>query len=53
MTRRLLAVLLLCAAPALGDPAVSVPDGYRTEDYRSPVPDSVPGAAVLDTAALK
>ena len=53
MTRGLLAMLLLCAAAARGDPAVPVPDGYRTEDYRSPVPDSVPGAAVLDTAALK
>lgn len=51
--RRGLLTLLLCASPALADPAVPVPDSYRMDDYRAPVPDSVPGAVVLDTAALQ
>lgn len=51
--RRGLLALLLCALPALADPAVPVPDGYRMDDYRAPVPDSVPGAAVVDTTTLQ
>jgi PQQ-dependent catabolism-associated CXXCW motif protein len=27
------------------------PEGYRTEDYRSPTPDTLRGGKVLDTAA--
>ena len=51
--KRGLLTLLLCAGPALADPTVSIPDGYRTEHYRAPVPDSVPGATVLDTDAVR
>ena len=32
--------------------AVPVPDGYRLDDYRAPVPATVPGAAVLTVDAL-
>lgn len=41
------------AAPACADPNVPVPDGYRLEDYRAPVPDTVPGAAVLHIPAMQ
>ena len=41
-----LAVLLL-SSPSRADPSVPIPDGYRQDDYRAPVPDSVPGAEVL------
>lgn len=30
-----------------------VPDGYRLDDYRAPVPDSVPGAEVLHTPDVR
>lgn len=43
---------LLGAAPAWADPAVPVPDGYHMEPYRSPVPDTVPGASVVHSADL-
>jgi len=39
------------AGPVLA--GVEMPDGYRMEAYRAPVPDHVPGAATLDTAALR
>jgi PQQ-dependent catabolism-associated CXXCW motif protein len=45
--------LLLLFAAALGARAVAevpLPEGYRTEDYRAPTPDRVPGARTLDTA---
>jgi PQQ-dependent catabolism-associated CXXCW motif protein len=32
------------------DELVPEPDGYRTDDYRSPVPDTLAGARVLSTA---
>ena len=38
---------LINAAPA--DELVSEPDGYRTEDYRAPVPDTLAGARVIST----
>ena len=46
---------LVIAALALVKPAraqgwVVEPDGYRTEDYRSPVPETLAGARVLTTA---
>jgi len=48
---------LVIAAFALAVPAfaedsvfVSEPDGYRTENYRAPVPDTLAGARVLSTA---
>jgi len=53
MSRAALAVLLLLSSPALADPAVPVPDGYRQDDYRAPVPDTVPGAEVLHLPAMR
>lgn len=38
------------AGPALAA-GVPEPDGYRLEEYRAPVPDTLAGATVLDTAA--
>lgn len=46
-------VVGLVAGPAHADPGVAIPDGFRMDDYRAPVPDTVPGAIVLDTAALQ
>ena len=43
------AALLLWSGVALADPAVPVPDTYRMDDYRAPVPDTVPGALVVGT----
>ena len=45
--------ILAASWPAKADPAVPVPDGYRQDDYRAPVPDSVPGAEVLHLAAVR
>ncbi len=39
--------------PAHADPGVPVPDGYRQDDYRAPVPDSVPGGEVLHLPAMR
>lgn len=47
MTRAARAVALLALLAA-----APVPDGYRMDDYRAPVPDTVPGAAVIYAAAL-
>lgn len=41
----LLAAVVLCAS------SVTEPDGYRMENYRAPVPATLEGAVVLDTAA--
>lgn len=43
----LAAVLLMAVAHAQGD--VAEPSGYRTENYRSPVPATLAGARVLST----
>ena len=43
--RLLLATLLAAAAP--------VPDGYRLDDYRAPVPDIVPGATVVHVSEVQ
>jgi len=51
--RRLLLALLLASGPCRADPAVPIPEGYRQDDYRAPVPDSVPGAIVLHLAAMR
>ncbi len=49
-----LAVLAwLGAVSAHADPGVPVPDGYRQDDYRAPVPDSVPGGEVLHLQAMR
>ncbi len=42
-----LALIAGCAAAA-ADPAVKEPEGYRLSDYRSPVPDTLQGARVVD-----
>lgn len=44
----LLAIPLATAASA--DSAVPEPEAYRMEDYRAPVPETLQGALVLDTA---
>ena len=41
---------LAFAAPGLAQDWVPEPDGYRTENYRSPVPETLAGARVLTTA---
>lgn len=46
-------VVLLWVLPASADLAVPVPDSYRMDNYRAPVPDSVPGASVVDTEAVQ
>ena len=51
--RRLVLAMLLAAGPCRADPAVAVPDGYRQDDYRAPVPDDVPGAVVLHLPAMQ
>jgi PQQ-dependent catabolism-associated CXXCW motif protein len=53
MIRRLaalLAVMLAAVAPARAQDRPAEPDGYRTEDYRAPVPATLAGARVLTTA---
>ena len=53
MTRALAGLLFATfafAAPAPAEELVSEPDGYRTEDYRSLVPETLAGARVLTTA---
>jgi PQQ-dependent catabolism-associated CXXCW motif protein len=51
---RKLAGLMLAAfafaAPALAQESAPEPDGYRTENYRAPVPATLAGARVLTTA---
>ena len=42
---------LVSRAPAA--PGVAEPDGYRMDDYRAPTPDTVAGARVIHTDALK
>lgn len=46
-------VMGIVSGPGHADPEVAIPDGFRMDDYRAPVPDTVPGAIVLDTAALQ
>ena len=40
---------LLLAVPSLAQQQISEPDGYRTENYRAPVPATLSGARVLST----
>ena len=47
--RLMLAAMVLIVA-AHADDLVPEPSGYRTEDYRAPVPDTLAGARVLSTA---
>ncbi len=55
MRRRALlaAGVALAARPVHADPSVPEPDGYRLDDYRAPVPDTVRGAQVLHLAAMR
>jgi PQQ-dependent catabolism-associated CXXCW motif protein len=56
MTRRhacVAAVAILFAAGAVAQDMAPEPDSYRTENYRAPVPLSLKGAQVLDTAAAE
>ena len=46
------ALVLALAGPALAA-GVAEPPGYRLDDYRAPVPDTVAGGSVVHTAALK
>jgi PQQ-dependent catabolism-associated CXXCW motif protein len=53
MTPRLAGVILaafMVAAPAHAQQSVAEPDGYRSENYRAPVPATLAGARVLTTA---
>ena len=45
----LAAIFVALAGPARPDELVPEPTGYRTEDYRAPVPDTLAGARVLST----
>jgi PQQ-dependent catabolism-associated CXXCW motif protein len=47
--RLMFAVMALWGA-AHAEELVAEPQGYRTEDYRAPVPDTLAGARVLSTA---
>ena len=52
MTRyaaRLILAAMVLAGEARADELVPEPSGYRTEDYRAPVPDTLAGARVLST----
>lgn len=54
MNRRIamgsIALALALAAPAVAQQNVPEPDGYRTDNYRAPVPATLAGAQVLSTA---
>jgi PQQ-dependent catabolism-associated CXXCW motif protein len=45
-----LLALMVLADTACAQQLVPEPEGYRTEDYRSPVPETLAGARVLTTA---
>ena len=44
-------LLAVAAGAALAQALVPEPDGYRTQDYRAPVPATLSGARTLTTAA--
>ena len=48
-----LTAVLLLSSTAYADPDVPIPDGYRQDDYRAPVPDSLPGGEVLHLPAMR
>jgi PQQ-dependent catabolism-associated CXXCW motif protein len=53
MTPRFAAAVLaalIVAAPAHAQQSVAEPEGYRTENYRAPVPATLAGARILSTA---
>lgn len=41
------------SSPVYADPTVPIPNTYRMDDYRAPVPDTVPGANVLHIPAMQ
>lgn len=45
--------MLVVPGAVRANPTVPIPDGYRQDDYRAPVPDSVPGAEVLHLPAMR
>jgi len=49
----LLALLCLFFANVQADTPLFSADGYRISLYRSPTPDHLPGATIVDTAALQ
>jgi PQQ-dependent catabolism-associated CXXCW motif protein len=49
VTSVMLAIIALSAG-ARAETLVPEPEGYRTEDYRTPVPDTLAGGRVLNTA---
>ncbi|MGF1658086.1 MAG: PQQ-dependent catabolism-associated CXXCW motif protein [Rubrimonas sp.] len=51
MARAAFAVCLAAAAAQAGEERVPEPDGYRMEAFRAPVPATLRGATVVDTAA--
>ena len=53
LPRLALVAVLLTSGATRADPTVPVPEGYRQDDYRAPVPDSVPGAEVLHLPAMQ
>ena len=53
LLRLALVAVLLTSGATHADPTVPVPDGYRQDDYRAPVPDSVPGAEVFHLPAMQ
>ncbi|NEV00550.1 PQQ-dependent catabolism-associated CXXCW motif protein [Bradyrhizobium uaiense] len=46
----MLAVMVVAASPVRAQDQPAEPEGYRTEDYRAPVPATLAGARVLTTA---
>jgi PQQ-dependent catabolism-associated CXXCW motif protein len=46
---RLAIIVTMLTSAAYADDLVPEPRGYRTEDYRAPVPDTLAGARVLST----
>ena len=44
-------LLAALAGPAMAE--VAPPEGYRTDDYRAPTPEQVPGATAIDTAVAE
>jgi PQQ-dependent catabolism-associated CXXCW motif protein len=51
--RRAALVLLALLAGAAAQAGVPEPQGFRQDDYRAPVPDTVAGGRVIHTEALK
>lgn len=48
-----LCLLPATAIPSAGPAMLFAPDGYRIGDFRSPVPESVPGGRTVSTAEVK